>query len=307
MEKKPTIALVITHFGPLPSYLDYFLHSCASNKNLDFWIFTDQDFSEYTLYSNIKFVSFSLDRFNELATHQLGRSISVKNGYKLCDFKPAYGLIYESYLLKYDFWGFCDTDIILGDTSKVLTTALLASYDVISSHPQYIAGPFCLFRNSLQARRLFLLSQDIDRVCTEDRTLKFCEASSVISKLWEGYNVFDFPSEIESMTHIALNSKKNSLRVLLADIIVERVRQKLVWEDGLLFDGVQEVAIFHFITYKGKLSFNVPPYKAGLRFYFNQHGFFLDSFKSRTYDWTQSAVHNFSHKAKRKVRMALAK
>ena len=39
---------------------------------------------------------------------------------KLCDYKPAYGLIFEDELIGYDYWGFCDTDILLGDIYQFL-------------------------------------------------------------------------------------------------------------------------------------------------------------------------------------------
>jgi len=293
--------MIITHFGALPRYLNYFLQSCSYNEHIDFFIFTDQVFDVYPSHTNVRFIPFSLTKFNALATRKIGKPIQVAKSYKLCDFKPAYGLIYEDYVAAYDFWGFCDTDMVFGDTSKVLTPQLLTSYDVISAHPQYVSGPFTLFRNMPETKRLFLKSDDIDRILTEQRTMKFCEASNVIQHLWEGHSLSDFSSEIESMTHLLKTQKKGNLRVLFGDIITERLQRRIMWENGLLFDNGKEVFIFHFIIYKTKTCFNVATWTNPSKFYFTGFGFFLNTIKSYMICWPISILLNSKHKIKRKI------
>ncbi|WP_185282880.1 DUF6625 family protein [Hymenobacter sp. NBH84] len=296
-----SIAIIISHFGLLPRYLDYFLQSCSYNKNITFFIFTDQVFDVYPIYTNVRFIPFSLAQFNALATRKIAKPVQVAKAYKLCDFKPAYGLIYEDYIESYDFWGFCDTDMVFGDTIKVLTPQLLAAHDVISAHPQYVSGPFTLFRNIPETKRLFLKSNDIDRVLTEQRTMKFCEASNAIQHLWEGYDLFDFPSEIESMTHLLKTPKKGDLRVLFSDMITERLQREITWENGLLFDDRKEIFIFHFIIYKTKTYFNISTWTNPRKFYFTKCGFFLNTIRSYTVCWAISILLNISYKSKRKI------
>ena len=51
--------------------------------------------------------------------------IVLNEPYDLCDFKVAYGEIFQEYLEPYDFWGFCDCDLIYGDIRHFLTEELL--------------------------------------------------------------------------------------------------------------------------------------------------------------------------------------
>ena len=44
----------------------------------------------------------------------------VNSPYKLCDYKPVYGLIFDEDLQDYDFWGHCDVDLIFGDIRKFI-------------------------------------------------------------------------------------------------------------------------------------------------------------------------------------------
>ena len=64
-----------------------------------------------------------------MAEKKLGFHVSLDQSYKLCDFKPAYGFLFEEYLQGYQFWGHCDIDTIMGNLSKLLTDELLNQYD----------------------------------------------------------------------------------------------------------------------------------------------------------------------------------
>lgn len=77
--------------------------------------------------------------------------IKLTNPYKLCDFKPAYGYIFEEEISKYDFWGFCDIDLIFGNLSHFINDELLNKFDKLFFH-----GHFCIFRNCKKMNTLFL-------------------------------------------------------------------------------------------------------------------------------------------------------
>ena len=55
--------------------------------------------------------------------------ISICEPHKLCDYKPAYGYIFEQYISEYKFWGHCDIDTIMGDLNEFITDDLLELYD----------------------------------------------------------------------------------------------------------------------------------------------------------------------------------
>ena len=91
----PHIVFVITYIGKYPWYFPYFLHSCRYNPTVDFLIFTDNYDPNLELPSNVKMIPYSIERIKTDAAKALGFDIVVESGYKLCDFKPAYGVIFS--------------------------------------------------------------------------------------------------------------------------------------------------------------------------------------------------------------------
>lgn len=61
----------------------------------------------------------------------LGMQVWLEKPYKLCDFRPLYGEIFSNYVDGYDFWGYCDCDLIFGDIRKFLTEELLSTKDYL--------------------------------------------------------------------------------------------------------------------------------------------------------------------------------
>lgn len=58
--------------------------------------------------------------------------VAIPNSYKLCDFKPTYGLIFSEYIAKYDFWGMGDIDVIYGNIRDFITEDVLNNNDIIT-------------------------------------------------------------------------------------------------------------------------------------------------------------------------------
>jgi len=144
--KDINICLINLYFGTGPDWFPYFLQSCKANSGIEFIIFSDSLKSNIK-FKNIRFYNFSITDFNLLASKKLGFEIEITNPYKICDLKPAFGIIFKEYLKNFDFWGYCDNDIIFGDIRLFITNEILKKYDVISSYKGFMSGPFCLFRN----------------------------------------------------------------------------------------------------------------------------------------------------------------
>ena len=306
MLKPAPVALVIPYFGKFPAYLSYFLETCVFNKNIDFWFFCDTPWpgAGHTA-SNIRVESMTLLEFNALATSKLEVEVALTSAYKLCDLKPMYGRVFEDYLRPYKFWGFCDVDILLGDTAKVLTAKLLDEFDVISAHALYLSGPFSLFRNTQNVNDLFKKSADVGRVISDPRVLLFDEASNALPHLWAGRDIADFKAEIESMTHLLKNPLKCLLRVNFAGFITERVAGELTWQAGKLHDEEgREVFVFHYIVYKNRFDFGILPndFKSGQPFYFYKGGLHTGSAWRKHWLRLSSMLHNTTRRAFRKLR-----
>ncbi len=141
-------AIIVIWIGKMPNYFKLWEYSCSKNYDYDFFIFTDQ--FQKSNYKNVLFIDFSLDKFNEIASKKLNMNIKVNKPYKLCDFRPAYGLIFEDYLKDYDFWGHCDMDLVFGIIRNFVTEEVLNRYDKINKN-----GHFVLYRNTLKMNNLF--------------------------------------------------------------------------------------------------------------------------------------------------------
>ena len=75
--------------------------------------------------------------------------------YKLCDLKPALGLLHEQDIEGYPFFGYCDLDIIYGNIARFYGSEQLAGFDVVSTHPELLSGHFAVLRNTPQLRHAF--------------------------------------------------------------------------------------------------------------------------------------------------------
>jgi hypothetical protein len=106
----------------------------------------------------------TLTEFNFLATRKLDFEIIIKHPYKICELKPAYGLIFDEYLKEYNFWGYGDIDLVYGNIEKFLPADWHNLYDIIAFHNRFIPGHFCLLRNNNVCKNLFRESKNYKRI-----------------------------------------------------------------------------------------------------------------------------------------------
>ena len=111
--------IIGVYFGKFPEYFDLWLKSAKYNRNVDFLIFTDQKMK--VNIQNIRFIEITIQDMEKLASKKLEIEINLKRPYKCCDYKPVYGIIFEDYIKKYEFWGHCDFDMIFGDILSFVT------------------------------------------------------------------------------------------------------------------------------------------------------------------------------------------
>ena len=126
-----SVALILPYFGKFPNYFPLWLKSAGANPSFTFMIFTDEDMSGYSIPQNVKVHAMSLREIKERAAKYLDFEPVLETPYKLCDYKPLYGLIFEDYLEGFDFWGHVDPDVIWGDMRHFLTDELFDKYDRI--------------------------------------------------------------------------------------------------------------------------------------------------------------------------------
>lgn len=123
------IIVILPYFGKLPNYFDFFLESCKNNTTIDFLIVTDNVIKSDS--PNINVVNFSFDDFKDNVQNKFHYKISLERPYKLCDYRLYYGHIFSEYIKGYDFWGFCDCDLIFGNIRNFITNEILEKYSYI--------------------------------------------------------------------------------------------------------------------------------------------------------------------------------
>ncbi|MCC6287479.1 MAG: hypothetical protein IT249_06310 [Chitinophagaceae bacterium] len=273
--KGNSIALIILYFGKWPNWFNIFLQSCCQNRSVQFIIFTDCIIPS-RCPPNTSFIPFTLECFNKLATEKLGLEINLQRAYKICDLRPAFGLIFEDYVSQYVFWGHTDIDIIWGDISEFITDDILSQHDIITSRKNFITGHFTLYRNKQIINELFLKSKDYKKVFTSDCSLCFDECNNLWWKLIAGYKFEELESEVESITHVVRKEALNTqIKVFWGDDIVleqDRVDEKghvkpfvnpVIYYKGKIFGGSENIEFmyFHFHFLKKHPELVVPDWK----------------------------------------------
>jgi hypothetical protein len=154
---RPTIRLLNCYFGEWPPWMPAFLESCRWNPDVEWLLIGDAPLPA-RVPGNVSFIPFTLDQFNDKATKALGFQVRIErdNAYKLCDFKPTYGLIFSDLLDDTDFWGHCDVDVVWGDIRGFLTDRLLCKHDLLTSRKRRFAGHFTIYRNAPTINRMIL-------------------------------------------------------------------------------------------------------------------------------------------------------
>lgn len=143
------IAIIVAYFGRLPNYYQLFLDSCKVNSNYDWFIFSDDE-TVYRYPNNVNFIKMNFKECQELVQSKFDFPVNLIRPQKLCDFKCAYGVIFEEYLQGYQWWGHCDLDQIFGNLNNFITEDMLHDNDKIFS-----LGHLTLYRNSYDNNRVF--------------------------------------------------------------------------------------------------------------------------------------------------------
>lgn len=138
------VAIIMPYFGVFKDSMALYLESCKRNPEIDWFIFTDNE-APKNLAENIHWNIASLADVCKLATQKLGCEVSLERPYKLCDLKAFYGSIFWSYIKEYEYWGFGDTDVIVGRLMPFLQKIKYQEYDKINSW-----GHLTLIRNTAQ-------------------------------------------------------------------------------------------------------------------------------------------------------------
>ena len=269
--------IIIPYFGKLPRYFDFFVKSCLFNQSQIDYLFLSDIPKPQNLAPNIVWESFSLIEFNQLASKKLQVPVQIKNPYKMCDFKPCFGLIFEDYILDYPFWGHGDEDLILGDLSNFLPS-LEKNFDIISVREEWNSGPFMLYRNLAAINLLFKASKDWQKILATEKYIGFDETFLD----WDKYRKPDFDvlkEPTHNMTYLVRKAQsETSFSVHTKTLIKESIPENdyLHYSNGKILDAKgKEFLLYHFISEKKNLRFEFPNWDiVPNEYYIDNTGFF---------------------------------
>ena len=182
------ICIISVYTGKFPDTYPLWLKSVKWNSSIDFLLVTDAEVDD--IPANMKVVKMSLQDIKHLAEQELGMNISLEYPFKLCDFRPAFGIIFNQYLKGYDYWGSCDMDLVFGDLKKFFARYKLYKYDKFLHQ-----GHLALYRNNSTINSAFRLPgsyYSYKQVFTSNASFVFDEFNRINSIFYHNkFPIFD--------------------------------------------------------------------------------------------------------------------
>ena len=143
------------YFGTLPEHFPEFLRSVEMNPTVDFLMVTDC--AIHNPPSNVHVYNCTFEELKKKVQSVFDFPIVLDRPYKLCDFRPAWGIIFREFINGYDFWGHCDMDMIFGDIRAFLPDEIFTNYDKI-----YKLGHLAYYRNTEENNRRYQLDGGVN-------------------------------------------------------------------------------------------------------------------------------------------------
>ena len=277
------VVLIIPFYGRLPWYFNFFLKSLDGRA---FDVLFVSDLSPENKPENFRQLSMDFKTLNALINSKLGCNLELKNTYKLCDFKPMYGKIFEDYIKGYEYWAFGDCDLVYGTKMDcVLKTLCEDIWDVASLRNKWISGSFCLMRNVSAVNTLYKRVRTLSRMLASDKCVQFDELGGQwFDALLQGaITIEECEKSCDSFTAAVWRSK--DIRFFHEDIICEDpiLDRYVEMKDGQLFLDGDEIPVFHFINAKhgGYFYGKSIPYDVIGSYRIDNTGFYISSVEWR--------------------------
>lgn len=271
---KNKTALIVVYFGPAPDFINLFFKGCQYNEDIEFLFFTDWDGSLFPMLHNVKYIPFTLEKFNRLATKKCGIEINVNNGYKLCDLKPAWAHILEDYISDYEFVGYCDIDLIFGHINSFFSEEVRNHVDLFTITTQYLSGALTIFRNNSKMRELYRKAIGWDYIFQDARHFAFDEFLRIEKDRYVGMpdnkgagKLQSFSDLVFSMPDLSLSNEKY--------IGYEKRPGLVTFDRGRIYADGNEYIFFHYVVAKQSVFWTIPNWAiVPDQFSINKYGFY---------------------------------
>lgn len=150
MNENLKIVIIGVYYGEFPKWMQYWLRSCADNSTIDFLLITDININD--LPPNVSIIKMKFSELHELIEKKLDMHVVLEKPYKLCDYRPLYGILFQDYISDYDYWGHCDFDLIWGDIRYFIERYDIKIYDKFLP-----LGHLALYKNTTEVNNFYKL------------------------------------------------------------------------------------------------------------------------------------------------------
>lgn len=244
-------AFIIPYFGKFNNFFQLFLNSCGRNPEYTWLIFTD-DKSEFVYPDNVIVYYRTFNEICNLIKQKVDKNAIITRPYKLCDYRACYGLIFEEYLGAYDFWGYCDVDMIFGRITHFIKPEMFEHYDKL-----FFLGHCTLVRNSDEINRIFIGEPEFVKTYTDEENHSFDEEfKGSINNIFQRKGKRILLTEYEANIYVKSNyfhitrydfAQKKYVNIKLPNLFFIWDGEKLtgIWKEGRVYKE-EEYMYVHF-------------------------------------------------------------
>ena len=250
------VALILPWYGAKPWYWPLF-EASAGRIGMDVIVVAEKGFR--VKERNFRVVEMPLDEVRRRAEKALGTGVNLTRGYKLCDLRPMYGVVFADILEGYGYWAYGDCDVIYGRKfNDFLAKAVDENWDVATVREKWLSGPFTMLRNVPKINTLFKRAKNWQEMLIRPDNQWFDELGKEWFKLqcFGGVPLDELYKRDWTFGGVVWTS--SDIRFLHEDVAVEdplKCCGLLMNRDGRLMFGRTEIAMFHAIEVKRSPAF----------------------------------------------------
>lgn len=268
--------VLLPFFGKLPPYFYLFLESIARNPAVNFVFFCDQNVdAEFRVPANVRLIKTTLAQIKRDFENKLGFPISLEKPYKICDFRPAFGFLFEDIIKGYDYWGFGDIDLIYGNLGDYLKSKEVEDYSVISFREKWVSGSLAFFRNSDKINSLFQKSPLWQDIFSQPKHFGFDEVLKRHKEYHKANSIDSVNPKDNSFTSLIVNDPSMAgEKVLFSGAVKEWIAPGEILEVNTKTNTIKSLLVdkdfpyYHFVREKNKKYFIYPKWKKVPTVYF---------------------------------------
>jgi hypothetical protein len=216
------VALIVPYFGRRPPYFDVFLKSVERIRHFHWHLLTDcidlpWPSEQVTVHRT------TLADCRAAIERAAGMPITLDKPYKLCDYRPVYGLAFPELLEGCSHWGYGDLDLLMGDVDGFFERFLQRGEEKF-----LIRGHCSVFPNTQRMLTLFRHATpevDFARVAATNDACFFDEWGGM-AKIYRaaGVSVYNDP--------IMADIYKDRAHLSLTEKALDHSHQAFFWHEG---------------------------------------------------------------------------